>query len=52
VITRISEVISEMSQQVDGIAEAAGNSGRAGMAGLSQMAERLRLELAGLVESR
>ena len=52
VITRISEVISEMSQQVDGIAEAAGNSSHAGNAGLSQMAERLRQELSSLVESR
>ncbi len=41
-----------MSQQVDGIAEAAGNSSNAGNAGLSQMAERLRQELSSLVESR
>jgi methyl-accepting chemotaxis protein len=52
VITRISEVISEMSQQVEGIAEAAGNSSHAGNVGLSQMAERLRQELSSLVESR
>jgi methyl-accepting chemotaxis protein len=52
VMGRISDVINEMSAQVDGIAEAAGNSSHAGVAGLSQMAERLRQELSSLVEAR
>ena len=51
-ITRISDVITEMSVQVAGIADAAGNSSMANDSGLSQMAERLRHELSSLVETR
>ena len=51
-IGRISEVIGEMRVQVDGIAEAAGNTSAANSGGLSEMAERLRHELASLVETR
>jgi methyl-accepting chemotaxis protein len=51
-ISRISEVIGEMRTQVDGIAEAAGNTSAANSGGLSEMAERLRHELASLVETR
>ena len=41
-----------MRVQVDGIAEAAGNTSDANAGGLSEMAERLRHELASLVETR
>ena len=51
-ISRISDVITEMSAQVDGIADAAGNTSTANASGLSQMAERLRHELSSLVETR
>ena len=51
-IGRIADVINEMSAQVDGIADAAGNTTTENAAGLSQMAERLRHELAGLMENR
>jgi methyl-accepting chemotaxis protein len=52
VIGRISDVIASMSEQVEGIAEAAGSTSAAGSGGLSEMAERLRTELSALVESR
>jgi methyl-accepting chemotaxis protein len=48
---RISDVIAEMRTQVDGIADAAGTTTTENTAGLSQMAERLRHELASLVET-
>ncbi|GIF10117.1 methyl-accepting chemotaxis protein [Actinoplanes teichomyceticus] len=50
VIHTIANVIAEMEQQVAGVAAAA-NGGTAGEAGLSQMAETLRGEIAKLADS-
>ena len=49
-IGRISDVIAEMSTQIQGVGEAAGTNGTADAAGLSQMAETLRLELSRLTD--
>jgi methyl-accepting chemotaxis protein len=49
-IERVTQTIRSMDEQVDGIAAAAG-AGNSDIAGLSQMAEELRVELERLVRS-
>ena len=49
-IKRIADVMAEMSTQIQGVSEAAGTHGTAETAGLSQMAEKLRLELSRLAD--
>ena len=46
----IVELIADMSNQIQAVGEAAGTHGTADNAGLSQMAERLRLELSHLTD--
>jgi len=50
-IRRISDVIADMSTQIQGVSAAAGATGTDDAAGLSHMAETLRLELGRLTDS-